>query len=59
MKEIKKRLETSNPDRVKDFERQASAYAKKIVANFKHFEFYTGSSMAPEGMVALLNYRVS
>jgi len=27
------------------------------VANFKDYEFYTGESMNPDGMVALLNYR--
>ena len=27
------------------------------VANFKDYEFYTGESMNPDGMVVLLNYR--
>ncbi|KAJ7591029.1 Mss4-like protein [Mycena floridula] len=44
-------------DRVETFEKGAQAFAKKIVANFKDFEFYTGESMNPDGMVALLNYR--
>ncbi|KAE8143421.1 Translationally-controlled tumor protein [Aspergillus pseudotamarii] len=30
---------------------------KKIVANFRTFEFYTGMNMNGEAMVALLNYR--
>jgi len=54
MKAVKGKLE---PERVEAFEKGAAAYAKKIVANFKDFEFYTGESMNPEGMVALLNYR--
>jgi len=54
MKTIKAKL---NPDRVEAFEKGAAAYAKKIVANFKDFEFYTGESMNVEGLVALLNYR--
>jgi hypothetical protein len=54
MKEIKSKLE---PERVAAFEAGASAFAKKIVANFKDFEFYTGESMNPDGMIALLNYR--
>ena len=76
MKAVKAELATSNPDRVDAFEKGAQAYAKKIVANFKDFEFvsdsltrciiilisctfqYTGEGMNPEGMVALLNYRV-
>jgi Translationally controlled tumour protein len=36
MKELKTRLE---PDRVPQFETSAQAFAKKIVANFKDFEF--------------------
>lgn len=76
MKAIKAKLNETNPDRVDAFEKGASAFAKKIVANFKDFEFvrilnlqsyivltmcvlqYTGESMNPDGMVALLNYRV-
>ncbi|KAF9009024.1 translationally-controlled tumor protein [Cyathus striatus] len=57
MKAIKSRLAEKNPDRVEAFEKGAAAFAKKIVANFKDFEFYTGEGMNPEGMVALLNYR--
>ena len=58
MKAVKSELGKTNPERVDAFEKGASAYAKKIVTNFKDFEFYTGESMNPEGMVALLNYRV-
>ncbi|TFK43489.1 translationally controlled tumor protein [Crucibulum laeve] len=57
MKAVKTQLEKTNPDRVATFEKGAAAFAKKIVANFKDYEFYTGESMNPEGMVALLNYR--
>ncbi|KAL4075822.1 translationally controlled tumor-associated [Scleroderma yunnanense] len=57
MKAVKAKLAETNPDRVEAFEKGASAYAKKIVANFKDFEFYTGESMNPDGMIALLNYR--
>lgn len=76
MKAVKEKLAESNPDQVQDFEKGAAAYAKKIIANFKDFEFvnifitlvkcfvwycarqYTGETMNPDGMVALLNYRV-
>jgi len=58
MKAIKAKLSETKPDRVEAFEKGAQAYAKKIVANFKDFEFYTGESMNPDGMIALLNYRV-
>ncbi|KAL7917383.1 translationally controlled tumor-associated [Trichoderma austrokoningii] len=40
------------------FEKGAQAYVKeKLLPNFKDFEFYTGESMNPDGMVVLLNYR--
>ncbi|KZV75181.1 translationally controlled tumor-associated [Peniophora sp. CONT] len=57
MKAVKAKLQETNPDRVAAFEKGAQAFAKKVVANFKDYEFYTGESMNPEGMVALLNYR--
>ncbi|KAJ7368350.1 translationally controlled tumor-associated [Mycena albidolilacea] len=54
MKAVKAELP---PDRVETFEKGAQAFAKKIVANFKDYEFYTGETMNPDGMIALLNYR--
>ncbi|EIW72494.1 cytoplasmic protein [Tremella mesenterica] len=57
MKAIKSHLQKTNPERVEGFEKGAQEFAKKIVANFKDFEFYVGEGMNPEGMVALLNYR--
>ncbi|PPQ72577.1 hypothetical protein CVT26_003708 [Gymnopilus dilepis] len=57
MKAVKEKLNETEPDKVQEFEKGAAAYAKKIIANFKDFEFYTGESMNPDGMVALLNYR--
>jgi len=57
MKAVKEKLKETNPDRVEAFEKGAQAFAKKLVANFKDYEFYTGESMNPDGMVALLNYR--
>jgi len=57
MKVVEKHLAETNPDRVDAFKTGAGAYAKKIVANFKDYEFYTGESMNPDGSIALLNYR--
>ncbi|KAG8928914.1 hypothetical protein FRC03_007622 [Tulasnella sp. 419] len=57
MKAVETYLKENNPDRVDAFKKGAADYAKKIVANFKDYEFYTGESMNPDGMVALLNYR--
>ncbi|KAI0638182.1 translationally controlled tumor-associated [Trametes polyzona] len=57
MKAVKQHLQETKPDRVDAFEKGAQAFAKKLVANFKDYEFYTGENMNPDGMVALLNYR--
>lgn len=42
---------------VNAFQTGAQGYAKKIVANFKDYDFYVGESMDPDGMVVLMNYR--
>jgi hypothetical protein len=75
MKAVKAELEKNQGDRVAEFEKGAQTFAKKVVANFKDYEFvcfsypsffavgsqhtlqYTGETMNPDGMVALLNYR--
>jgi hypothetical protein len=54
MKAVKAHLQEKNPDRVAAFEKEAAEFAKKIVGNFKDYEFYVGESMNPEGMVSLL-----
>ena len=59
MKKVKAKLKENNAPQseIDAFEKGASAYAKKIVGNFKDYEFLTGESMDPDGMVVLLNYR--
>ncbi|KAI0832415.1 translationally controlled tumor-associated [Trametes gibbosa] len=57
MKAVKQHLQETKPERVDAFEKGAQTFAKKLVANFKDYEFYTGENMNPDGMVALLNYR--
>ena len=57
MKTIKSNLEESNPDRIPAFEKGAQTYVKKILENFKDFDFYTGDSMDPEGMIIPMGYR--
>ncbi|RKF80552.1 Translationally-controlled tumor protein-like protein [Golovinomyces cichoracearum] len=42
---------------INNFVTNAQSYVKKIIANFKDYEFYTGESLDPDGMVILLNYR--
>ncbi|CAO0801627.1 unnamed protein product [Mucor circinelloides] len=57
MKALKAKLNETNPERVAIFEKNATTLVKKILGNFKDYEFYVGESMDPDGMVALLNYR--
>ncbi|KAK3942439.1 Mss4-like protein [Diplogelasinospora grovesii] len=59
MKSVKAKLQEkgASDEEVKDFETKAQAFAKKILGNFKDWEFYTGESMNPDGMIVLLNYR--
>ncbi|KAH6850370.1 translationally-controlled tumor protein [Chaetomium sp. MPI-CAGE-AT-0009] len=59
MKAVKQHLKDTgkSEEEVKDFETKAQGFAKKIIANFKDWEFFTGESMNPDGMIALLNYR--
>lgn len=57
MKSIKNKLQETNPDEVATFEKGAMVYVKKVVGSFKDWEFFTGESMDPDGMLVLLNYR--
>ncbi|KAF2715700.1 microtubule/calcium-binding protein [Pleomassaria siparia CBS 279.74] len=59
MKTVKTKLgeKGASEDEIKAFEKGAQGFAKKIVANFKDYEFLIGESMDPDGMVILLNYR--
>ncbi|KAK6544533.1 hypothetical protein TWF694_001223 [Orbilia ellipsospora] len=57
MKAVEAKLKETSPGDVDKFKAGAQAFAKKIVAGFKDYEFFTGESMNPDGMVALLNYR--
>ena len=52
MKKVKEALKEkgASDDTVKDFETGAQRYAKKIVGNFKDYDFYIGESMDPDGM---------
>ncbi|KAK1984781.1 Mss4-like protein [Colletotrichum cereale] len=60
MKAVKAALQEKGApaERITAFEKGAQTYVKeKLLPNFKDFEFYTGESMNPDGMVVLLNYR--
>jgi len=52
MKKVKETMKEkgASDDEVKQFETGASGFAKKIVGNFKDYEFLIGESMDPDGM---------
>ncbi|KIO32833.1 hypothetical protein M407DRAFT_241274 [Tulasnella calospora MUT 4182] len=57
MKALKAKIAETNPERAAEFEKAAPAVVKKVLANIKDYDFYTGESMNVDGMVALLNFR--
>lgn len=57
MKNVKKHLEEKDPEAVATFEKGAAGYVKKVIGSFNDWDFYTGESMDPEGMIVMLNYR--
>jgi Translationally controlled tumour protein len=52
MKAVKEKMKERgcSEEEVKEFETGAQTYAKKIVGNFKDYDFYVGESMDPDGM---------
>jgi hypothetical protein len=52
MKKVKEAMKNkgASDDEIKEFEKGASGFAKKIVGNFKDYEFLIGESMDPDGM---------
>lgn len=43
----------SDEDYIKSFQTAANKYSSKILANFKNYDQYQGSSSDPEGMLVL------
>ncbi len=52
MKRVKEALEQRSADEatIKDFQSAAQRYSAKILANWKNYDTYTGSSQDPDGM---------
>ncbi|XP_041857761.1 translationally-controlled tumor protein homolog [Melanotaenia boesemani] len=57
MKAVKAKLQETHPDRVESFMNDVAPEVKKIIGNIKNYQFFTGESMNPDGMVGLLDYR--
>lgn len=52
MKKVKEALKEKGADEetIATFEKGAQGHAKKIVGNFKDYDFFVGESMDPDGM---------
>lgn len=59
MKAVSAKMTENGADesKIKEFQTNAQAFAKQIVAKFGDYEFLIGESMNPDGMAVLLNYR--
>jgi len=57
MKTLKAKLQETNPERVEGFMAEVQKEVKRILGNIGNYQFFTGESMNPEGMVGLLDYR--
>jgi len=60
MKKVKEAMKAKGADdaKINEFQTGASAYAKKIIANFKDYDFYVGESMDPDGMLVAINFHL-
>jgi len=52
MKKVKEHMSANgaSEDEVKEFEKGAQTFAKRVVSNFKDYEFLIGNSMDPDAM---------
>ena len=56
MKGVKEAMKKkgASDDEIKEFEKGAQSFAKKILGNFKDYEFLIGESMDPDGMCVVI-----
>ena len=50
-------LEKTKPDRVADFKANAKVAIKKVLENFKEYQFFIGESGNQDGMVVLVEWK--
>ncbi len=53
VKKIMAHLMEKHPEQVDEFKAGAAEFMKTLLANFKEYDFYTGSSMDPEGAICI------
>jgi ribosomal protein S20 len=57
MKVLSDKIKEANPERVPEFQKKAQTFVKKVLDNFKDYDFFTGESMNLEAMVPLMFYK--
>jgi len=57
MKKVVEHLQANSPDQVDVFKTNINKVMKELLGRFKEFQFFTGESMDPDGMVVLLEYK--
>jgi len=57
MKKIVEKLTENNPDQLDVFKTNMNKVMKELLGRFKDLQFFTGESMDPDGMVALMEYK--
>lgn len=57
MKKLVAKLQETNPDEVDVFKTNIQKFSKEMLGKFKDLSFYTGESMDPEAMIAILDYK--
>ena len=57
MKAVKGKMKETgkSEEEIEEFETGAQAYVKKILGNFKDYDFYVGESMDSDGMLVFLH----
>jgi len=57
MKNILDGIKAKNPERADTFQKNSAAFVKKVLGDFKNYEFFTGETMNTDAMVVLKNYK--
>eukprot|EP00761_Pharyngomonas_kirbyi_P007656 gb/GECH01007666.1/.p1 GENE.gb/GECH01007666.1/~~gb/GECH01007666.1/.p1 ORF type:complete len:166 (+),score=46.54 gb/GECH01007666.1/:1-498(+) len=57
LKRVKEHLEQNNPDRVDAFMQGSAAFTKKVVKEFKEYQFFCGPSIDQDAMIVLCRYK--
>jgi len=57
MKSVLEKVKATKPERAEIFQKNVQPFVKKILDNISDYDFFTGPSMNPEGMVVLLFYK--